>query len=108
MGTFTQAIWWLLLFVDNDLNSMKFRDSCHQTVSRMVWERVLNRYYYLALIVLFFGLSPSCWLGYQLIGATFDENGLLVEVFALIPLAWFFLLLGLITGFYLIWKNGRE
>ena len=69
--------------------------------------RVLNRYYYLALIILFFGLSASCWLGYQLIGATVDENGLLVEVFALIPLAWFFLLLGLITGFYLIWKNRR-
>ena len=47
----------------------------------------MNRYYYLALIVLFFGLSASCWLGYQLIGATVDEKGLLVEVFALIPLA---------------------
>ena len=68
----------------------------------------MNRYYYLALIGLFFGLSASCWLGYQLIGATVDENGLLVEVFTLIPLAWFLLLLGLITGFYLIWKNGRE
>ena len=70
--------------------------------------RVLNRYYYPALMVLFFGLSASYWLGYQMIGATVDENGLLVEVFALIPLAWFFLLLGLITGFYLIWKYRRE
>ena len=59
----------------------------------------MNRYYYLALIVLFFGLSASSWLGYQLIGATVDENGLLVDVFALIPLAWFFFLLGLINGF---------
>ena len=43
-----------------------------------------------------------------MIGSTVGENVLLDEVFALIPLAWFFLLLGLITGFYLIWKNGRE
>ena len=68
----------------------------------------MNRNYYLALIVLLFGLSASCWLGYQMIGSNVDENGLFDEVFALIPLAWFFLLLGLITGFYLIWKNGRE
>ena len=75
--------------------------------NRESFESFMNRYYYLASMVLFFGLSASCWLGYQLIGATVDENGLLVEVFALIPLAWFFLLLGLITGFYLIWKNRR-
>ena len=43
-----------------------------------------------------------------MIGSTIGENVLLDEVFALILLAWFFLLLGLITGFYLIWKNGRE
>ena len=75
--------------------------------NRESFESFMNRYYYLASMVLFFGLSASCWLGYQLIGATVDENGLLVEVFALIALAWFFLLLGLITGFYLIWKNRR-
>ena len=75
--------------------------------NRDSFESFMNRYYYLALIVLFFGLSASCWLGYHMIGSTVDENGLLVEVFALIPLAWFFLLLGLITGFYLIWKNRR-
>ena len=44
----------------------------------------MNRYYYLALMASF-GLSASCWLGYQLIGVTVDENGLLVEVFALFP-----------------------
>ena len=32
MGTFAQAIWWLLLFVDNDLTSMKFREDFHQTI----------------------------------------------------------------------------
>ena len=64
----------------------------------------MNRYYYLALIGLFFGLSASCWLGYQLIGATVDENSLLVEVFT-DSLAWFSLL-GLITGFTSYGKMG--
>ena len=49
--------------------------------------RILNRYYYLALIVLLFGLSASCWLGYQMIGAKVDNNGLFVEMGALMPIA---------------------
>ena len=37
------------------------------------------------------------WLGYEWIEATADEDGLLVEMIALIPLAWLFLLLGIIA-----------
>ena len=41
IGTVTQAIWWLLIFVDNELTGMKFWKkllSGNQTVSRMVLE----------------------------------------------------------------------
>ena len=57
-------------------------------------------YRYLVLALIFFGLSVGCWLGYELAGATVDEDGWLVEEFALIPLAWLFLLLDLVAGGY--------
>ena len=43
-----------------------------------------------------------------MIGSTVDENGLLDKVFALIPLAWFFLLFGMITRFYQFGKIGAR
>ena len=43
-------------------------------------------YCYLVLALIFFGLSVGCWLGYELAGATVDEDGRLIELFALIPL----------------------
>jgi len=42
------------------------------------------------------------WLGYEWIRATADEDGLLVEMFALIPLDWLFLLLGIVAGSYIL------
>ena len=55
-----------------------------------------------------FGLGGACWLGYELAGATVDENGWLVEEFVLIPLAWLFLLLGLVAGGYHLWAKRRK
>ena len=51
-------------------------------------------YRYLVAALICFGLSGACWLGYEWMGAKVDEDGWLVEEFALIPLAWLFLLLG--------------
>ena len=65
-------------------------------------------YCYLVLALIFFGLSVGCWLGYELAGATVDEDGRLIELFALIPLAWLFLLLGLLAGGYHLWANRRK
>ena len=62
-------------------------------------------YCYLVLALIFFGLSVGCWLGYELAGATVDEDGRLIEQFALIPLAWLFLLLGLLAGGYHLWAK---
>ena len=57
---------------------------------------------YLGLSLVFFVLSGGCLFGYHLIGLSVDTEGLLIEPFALIPLGWFFLLLGLVTiGAYL-------
>lgn len=42
----------------------------------------------------FFTLSFICMFSFQLIGAHVDENGFLIEPFALIPLFWLFLLFG--------------
>ncbi len=50
---------------------------------------------YLGLSLVFFILSGGCLFGYHLIGASVDTKGLLTEPFALIPLGWIFLLLGL-------------
>ena len=49
------------------------------------------------------GWGAARWLGYDWIEATADEDGLLVEMIALIPLAWLFLLLGIIAGSYYPW-----
>ena len=65
-------------------------------------------YCYLVLALIFFGLSVGCWLGYELAGATVDEDGWLVEEFALIPLAWLFLLFGLVAGGYHLWAKRRK
>tara|TARA_Y100001968_G_scaffold298676_1_gene308713 strand:- start:553 stop:759 length:207 start_codon:yes stop_codon:yes gene_type:complete len=62
----------------------------------------------LVLALIFFGLSVGCWLGYELAGATVDEDEWLVEEFALIPLAWLFLLLGLVAGGYHLWAKRRK
>ena len=46
----------------------------------------------------FFCLSGiACLVSFNVIGSYVDENGLLIEPFALIPLSWFFQLLGLIA-----------
>ena len=65
-------------------------------------------YRYLVLALIFFGLSVGCWLGYELAGATMDEQPWLVEEFALIPLAWLFLLLGLVAGGYHLWAKRHK
>ena len=65
-------------------------------------------YCYLVLALIFFGLSVGCWLGYKLAGATVDKDGRLIELFALIPLAWLFLLLGLVAGGYHLWAKRRK
>ena len=63
---------------------------------------------YLVAALISFGLGVACWLGYEWIGATVDEDGWLVEEFAMIPLTWFFLLLGLVAGGYHLWAKRRE
>ena len=65
-------------------------------------------YWYLVAALICFGLGGACWLGYEWMGATVDEDGWLVEEFALIPLAWVFLLLGLVAGGYHLWTNRRK
>ena len=41
-------------------------------------------YRYLVAALICFGLSGACWLVYEWMGATVDEDGWLVEEFALI------------------------
>ena len=65
-------------------------------------------YRYLVAALICFGLGGASWLGYEWMGATVDEDGWLVEEFALIPLAWLFLLLGLVAGGYHLWANRRK
>jgi len=62
----------------------------------------------LGLSLVFFGLSGGCWIGYHLIGASVNKEGFLVELFALIPLGWFFLLLGLVAGSAYLWISKKS
>jgi hypothetical protein len=43
---------------------------------------------------LFWSMGLVCLAAYHLIGSYVDEQGVLVEPFALIPLSWLFLVLG--------------
>jgi DMSO reductase anchor subunit len=63
---------------------------------------------YLGLSLVFFVLSGGCLFGYHLIGASVDTKGLLTEPFALIPLGWFFLLLGLVTIGAYLWISKKS
>jgi len=44
----------------------------------------------------------------DLIGASVNKEGFLVELFALIPLGWFFLLLGLVAGSAYLWISKKS
>ena len=63
---------------------------------------------YLGLSLVFFALSGGCLFGYHLIGVSVDTAGLLTEPFALIPLGWFFLLLGLLAGGAYFWISKKS
>ena len=65
-------------------------------------------YRYLVAALICFGLGGAYWLGYEWMGDTVDEDGWLVGEFALIPLAWLFLLLGLVAGGYHLWAKRRK
>ena len=65
-------------------------------------------YRYLVLALIFFGLKVGCWLGYEWTGVTVDDDGWLVEEFALIPLAWLFLLCGLLACGYHLWAKRHK
>ena len=55
-------------------------------------------------------MSFLCAVAYHLIGSSIDEQGALVEPFALIPLFWLFLLLGCIAllAALLQWKRSQN
>ena len=57
----------------------------------------------LVLSSVFFG-----WIGYHLIGVSVNKEGFLVELFALIPLGWFFLLPGLVAGSAYLWISKKS
>ena len=63
---------------------------------------------YLGLSLVFFVLSGGCLFGYHLIGVSVDTEGFLIEPFALIPLGWFFLLLGLVTIGAYLWISKKS
>ena len=63
----------------------------------------IARSWFLLTVLFNVGWGAARWLGYEWIGATADEDGLLVEMIALIPRAWLFLLLGIVAGSYYPW-----
>ncbi|MGA0260934.1 MAG: DUF3955 domain-containing protein [bacterium] len=63
---------------------------------------------YLGLSLVFFVLSGGCLFGYHLIGVSVDTGGFLIEPFALIPLGWSFLLLGLVTIGAYLWISKKS
>ena len=63
---------------------------------------------YLGLSLVFFVLGGGCLFGYHLIGVSVDTEGFLIEPFALIPLGWFSLLLGLVTIGAYLWISKKS
>ena len=63
---------------------------------------------YLGLSLVFFVLSGGCLFRYHLIGVSVDPEGFLTEPFALIPLGWFFLLLGLVAIGAYLWISKKS
>jgi hypothetical protein len=49
-------------------------------------------------------LAAGCALAWRLIGSSVDENGLLHEPFALVPLGWLFFFLALLSGVVHLWR----
>jgi hypothetical protein len=54
-----------------------------------------RRHYWIP--ALFWSAGLVCLASYHLVGSYVDEQGVLVEPFALIPLSWLFLLLGCVA-----------
>ncbi|GHF81723.1 DUF3955 domain-containing protein [Thalassotalea marina] len=50
-------------------------------------------------------ISLICLVSYQLQGSYIDENGMLVEPFALIPLFWLCLVLAAVSGLVTFFKE---
>jgi len=48
--------------------------------------------------IAFIAVGAGCGTAYNLIGLSIDENGILYEPFGFIPLAYFFLFLGIVWG----------
>ena len=55
--------------------------------------------------VLFIALAAGCVVAYRIIGSSVDEDGVLREPFALVPLGWLFLFLA--AGFGLAHRARR-
>ncbi len=51
-------------------------------------------------IIFFLGLGASCLLEFQFAEGTLDADGILHEPFALLPLGYFFLLIGMLLGLF--------
>lgn len=50
--------------------------------------------------VIFFMIGFSCFLLFSYFGSYVDDNGMLIEQFAFIPIGYFFLFLGILTTSY--------
>lgn len=49
-----------------------------------------------------FAIGIGCMIAYRIIGSKVAANGTLVEPFALIPIGWLFIILGIILSLVLI------
>lgn len=54
------------------------------------------------------GIGFLCFLGFWIIGSEIDADGYLHEPFALIPLGWIFLFIGLFIGLLYAFKKIRS
>jgi uncharacterized BrkB/YihY/UPF0761 family membrane protein len=53
-------------------------------------------------------LGLGCWVAYAIIGSEVAANGTLVEPFALIPLGYIFVALGLVVGIILLFTRFKN
>ncbi len=53
-----------------------------------------------------FSLGFACMAGFRLVGSNVDDNGILHEPFALIPLGWLCLLAGAVIAFASLLRKG--
>lgn len=59
---------------------------------------MLKKFFSWEVALFFFGIVIVCGIAFNLMGSYVDEQGILHEPFAFIPIAWLSFLLGLISG----------